>query len=295
MRIVIFLNGSRGAAVLKAILALSDVQVSAVVTPPKFDISSINFLPSGKNIDHLELKDVNAEASLAQLTAYNPNVFLIAGYSTIFKAPLLAIPSLGVLNLHAGPLPDYRGGSPLNWQIINGESSAGISVIRVDEGIDTGPVIAETNFEIGSRDTIRDLHKKANDLFPGLVVEAIIKLKSKDPLGRVQTEANAQYWHQRSDADGHLDFRHMRAVEADRMIRALTNPYPGSYAYCEGHKVRLFAADLPHMCIKGTPSRVCFIQGKGPYVVCAERAILITNYEFEDMPNLRLRHGQYLA
>ena len=221
--------------------------------------------------------------------------FIIAGYSTIFKAPLLAIPSLGTLNLHAGGLPEYRGGSPLNWQIINGESKAGISVIRVDEGIDTGPVLAETSIEIGPRDTIRDLHERANELFPGLVVEAITRLKSKDPLGRVQSETNAQYWHQRSDVDGHLDFRHMRAVEADRMIRALTTPYPGSYAYCEGHKVRLFAADLPSMCVKGMPSRVCFIQGKGPYVVCTDRAILITNYEFENMPNQRLKHGQYLA
>ena len=295
MRIVIFLNSSRGIAVLKAILAASDVQVSAVVTPPTFMKSSLSFLPREQNIQHREIKDVNAEDSLVQLKTFSPEVFLIAGYSTIFKAPLLAIPSFGTLNLHAGRLPDYRGGSPLNWQIINGESKAGISVIRVEEGIDTGSVLAEADIDIGPRDTILNLHERANELFPELAVTAIAKLKSKDSVGRVQTENTAQYWHQRSDADGHLNFRYMRAVEADKMIRAITKPYPGAYAYCEGHKVRLFAADLPQMCVKGMPSRVCFIQGKGPYIVCADRAILITNYEFENMPNLRLRHGQYLS
>ena len=210
-----------------------------------------------KTVDHLELKDINTDASLAQLTAYHPNVFIIAGYSTIFKAPLLAIPSLGTLNLHAGPLPEYRGGSPLNWQIINGESKAGISVIRVDEGIDTGPVLAETIIEIGPRDTIRDLHDRANDLFPGLVVEAITRLKSKDPLGRVQTDANAQYWHQRSDVDGHLDFRHMRAVEADRMIRAISsNRILVLMPIGKGIRCVCLLQTLPHMCVRGMPLAV---------------------------------------
>lgn len=290
-----FLNGHRGVAVLKSLLVSSEVQVSAVVTPPTFMKSSLSFLPRDQNIQHFVLKDVNGDDSLAQLKAYKPDVFLIAGYSTIFRPPLLAIPSLGVLNLHAGRLPRYRGGSPLNWQIINGESEAGLSVIQVDEGIDTGPVLAQANINIGPRDTILDLHKRANEIFPELVGEAMTKLKSKKSQGHVQTEANAQYWHQRSDVDGHLDFRHMKAIEVDRIIRAITKPYPGAYAYCEEYKVRVFSAKVPQMCVRGMPGRVCFIQGQGPYVVCADQAILLTDYHFETMPDLRLNNGQYLT
>ncbi len=295
MQIIIFLNGDRGIAVLKAILLSLDVQISAVVTPLTFTESSLSFLPKEKDIKHLKIKDVNAEDSLDQLQIHSPNIFLIAGYSSIFKEPLLAIPSLGTLNLHAGRLPEYRGGSPLNWQMINGEEKAGISVIRVAPGIDTGPVLAEAEIDISPHDTIRNLHDRANALFPELAVEALTKVKSKDSLGRVLAEDLAQYWHQRNDTDGHLDFRNVTAVEANRIIRAISKPYPGAYAYVEGHKVRLFSVDSPPMRVRGVPGRVCFIQGKGPYVLCSDQSILIREYEFENMTNLRLRHGQYLT
>lgn len=116
------------------------------------------------------------------------------------------------------------GGSPLNWQLINGEDSAGLSVLRVDIGIDTGPIMAETTFPIGIRDTIADLHRKANERFPALVEIALAKLVSKDSGGQVQCEIGAQYWHQRSDADGHLDFARMTAAQVDRAVRATTHP-----------------------------------------------------------------------
>jgi len=294
MQVVIFFNGSRGLHVLNRLLTSTDVQVTAIVTPPTFNESSLANVLNVSLLEHLKIQDVNAEDLLLRLRMLHPDVFIIAGYSTIFKAPLLAVPTHGVLNLHAGRLPEYRGGSPLNWQLINGETKAGLSVIQVDEGIDTGPILAESTIAIDSCDTIHDLHAKANQRFPALVLEAVLKLKSKESFGRIQTDANAQYWHQRNDADGYLDFQRLKAIEVDRVIRAITNPYPGAYAYCGGQKVRLLAAQVPCMCIKGVPGRVCFIQGKGPYIICADQAILITDYQFETESNSRLKHGQYL-
>lgn len=295
MRIVIFINGTRGISVLEHILALAGFEVPAVVTPVAFSNSAFASLQTANHFAHLELADVNSLEAFTKLGAFHPEVFLIAGYSTIFQARILQMPLQATLNLHAGRLPAYRGGSPLNWQLINGEAYAGVSVIRVDEGIDTGPIMAEASFPIGPCDTIVQLHQKANKLFPQLAVSALQSLVSKNSTERAQPEIGAQYWHQRADADGHLDFAGMTAAAIDRLVRAITHPYPGAFAYCDGNKVRIYAAEIPALCLRGVPGRACSVMGKGPYIVCADKAILVTEYLIENQPLRKLVHGQLLS
>lgn len=294
MRVIVFLYGSRGLGVLKHLLGLPDLHVIAVVTPVSFDTSFLTIQKAAGTIAHLRLDDVNSPSSGDCLRAYRPDVFLLAGYRSILNAQLLQVPLLGTLNLHAGGLPQYRGGSPLNWQLINGEDSAGLSVLRVDIGIDTGPIMAETTFPIGIRDTIADLHRKANEHFPALVEIALAKLVSKDSGGQVQCEIGAQYWHQRSDADGHLDFARMTAAQVDRAVRATTHPLSGAFTFHNNDKVRLFATEVPAFCLRGVPGRVCWISHKGPYIVCSDKAVLVTEYQAETQPDFRLSHGQRL-
>lgn len=290
--IVVFLNGDRGLTVLKAVLEFGH-QVAAIVTPGNVKTALLHDILRDHKSPHYALPDVNSLESRKLLADLQPSAFLIAGFSTIFRPPLLDVPRLGTLNLHAGRLPQYRGGSPLNWQLINGEAQAGISVIKVDAGIDTGPVMAETTLPIGPRTTIADLHQQANTLFPGLVLDALDRLENGKP-GRVQAEGAARYWHQRNDADGKLYFQKMSSSEIDRMIRALTKPYPGAWCLYQNRRVRVLSARIPDMVLMGAPGRICWIQGAGPYVVCADRGILLTEYEIEEGHGEKLRHGQYL-
>jgi methionyl-tRNA formyltransferase len=112
--------------------------------------------------------------------------------------------------------------------------------------------------------------------------------------GRIQDAGTACYWHQRSDADGKLDVARLSAIEVDRMVRALTRPYPGAFFHAGGRKVRVFAAQIPDLALRGVAGRICWIEGRGPYLVCADRAILITDYLIEDEPAQRLRHGEHV-
>ena len=295
MRIVIFLNGARGISVLSHILGDARFEVPGVVTPLAFSNRPLAALQAANHFAHLQLADVNAHDSCAALRSFHPDVFLIAGFSTIFRAQLLQVPVMATLNLHAGRLPAYRGGSPLNWQLVNGETSAGVSVIRVEEGIDSGPIMAESSFPIGPRDTIAQLHHKANGLFPQLAVKALQCLVSNNSSGRAQPEIEAQYWHQRTDADGRINFGGMPATAVDRMVRAITRPYPGAFAYSGSHKVRVYSAEIPALCLRGVPGRICYVMHKGPYIICADKAILVTDYQIESQPHLKLTHGNYLA
>jgi len=290
--IVIFLNGDRGKAVLK-VLIQAGYDVIAVVTPLNVDPRALQPTIKDSACAHLTISNVNDPDSIDQLASLQPSIFIIAGFSSIFSPALLAVPRFGTLNLHAGKLPEYRGGSPLNWQLINGEPRAGISVIQADVGIDTGRVLAEKFIPIDSETTISDLHQKANALFPKVVLDALACIERGES-GRPQLEHLARYWHQRSDADGKISFREMTASQADLMVRALTRPYLGAWCFYQNKVLRIFAVKIPSFVLRGVPGRVCFIQGTGPYVVCGDRAILLTDYEIENKKVENIRHGEYL-
>ena len=290
--IVLFFNGDRGVKVLEEYLK-SEHSICALVTPLKINEKILLHIENSKE-NHLISNNVNDEDFIFQLKKLRPQIFVVAGFPQIFKKCILEIPKRGILNLHAGKLPEYRGGSPLNWQMINGESEAWISIIQMDEGIDTGIVLGEVSFSINGSDNIVDLHNKANKLFPQLLFGILDKLDDGSIDTKIQDEKKAQYWHQRNDHDGKLEFDDMTSTEVDRMIRALTKPYPGSWGFYQGRIVRLFSSKIPSISIKGNPGRILYLQGKGPYIICKDKAILITHYEIDGSINEQLKNGERL-
>lgn len=270
--IVVFLNGDRGLCALQALLAAGHGVAAVVVPPGKARVAeAVTALGPPLMVE----ADVNASECLERLRALRPALFLIAGYSTIFRLPLLGLPVLGTLNLHAGRVPEYRGGSPLNWQIINGEPAAGLSVLWTGEGIDDGPVVCETRLPIGPEATIATLHVDANAAFGPLTVEAVSRVEAGER-GRAQDESRAVYWHQRGDQDGRLRPDLRSAVEVYDFVRALTRPYPGAWVMDEtGNRVRILDVRLSGLAVRGQPGRVCRIGGQGLFLVCRDRAVLV--------------------
>ena len=288
MKIVVFANGIRGNLVCRRINH-TDHKILSIVTPK----ANSHFFSNIKTESEIiEAKDINNDEFILRLEKLNPDIFLVAGFSIILSSKLLSIPKIASLNLHAGKLPKYRGGSPLNWQLINGEIKAGLSLIILDKGIDTGNILVQDEFTILDNDDIKDLHSKANSLFPELTLKALNKIK-KGYRGVPQDESKALYWHQRNDNDGEINFKTLKAIEANRFIRALTHPYPGAWAYLGNKKIRFFRASITKERIKGVPGRIVFIQGKGPYIICLYYAILIEEYSIEGDSVVFLKNGQY--
>lgn len=291
----VFLNGARGLSVLAGLVKGGHGVASVVVPENKGNDAEIVGLCQKLGIRLMPTADVNAPSFVHSLAAQQPELLVICGFSTIFRRPLIDAARHGGINLHAGRLPQYRGGSPLNWQLINGESEAGISVVQVDEGIDTGQVFAEARIPIGPEDTISDIHARANALFPDLVLKTIEGIERGDLRGRFQSEIEAMYWHQRSDADGRIHWASMSAEHVHRVVRALTRPYPGAHTKLGDREVRVYGARIPDMKICGMPGRICWIQRQGPFVVAADRALLITDYTVGGKAAERLPNGAYLV
>ncbi len=287
--IIFFSNNTRGIFVLKKLLE-SDFKVILLITCKEKKSLFENFFNKNKI---REISDVNDSSFLKELKSLNPSLFIVAGFPQIFKKDLLKIPSHGALNLHAGPLPKYRGGSPLNWQLINGEKNIGISIIKMKEGIDNGNIIESEYFERNQNDTIADLHKKANQIFPFLTIKAIQKLLDGFN-GFVQEESKAIYWHQRNDEDGFLNLK-KNSTDILLFIKALTHPYKGAWTYYNDTKLRIYSAEKSSFKIQGTLGKILYLQGEGPFMICSDNCIKLTDYKIENNNFSKLTQGTILG
>jgi methionyl-tRNA formyltransferase len=190
----------------------------------------------GFDIDRFGEMDVRDPKIIASLEGYD--LFIVAGYPRIFPKKLLESPKHGTWNCHAGPVPEYRGGSPLNWQIIDGKEDMGISLLQMDEGIDTGPVLNTRSFRLHPHQTIADAHEIANPLFGEMVVECLSR-----PLRPKKQVKSGAYRRQRNDAMGELD-PSWDAERQHNFIRALTHPYPGAWMLRGGKRIRIWRSSI---------------------------------------------------
>lgn len=289
--IIVFLNSERGINVVRK-LKIFGHEILKCIIPINKKYDYVQREIKSIKVECLRIKDVNKKDIIKRLKKLNPKLFLVAGYSTILKNEVIKIPTKGTLNLHAGRLPYYRGGSPLNWQLINGEKKATISLIKINQKIDAGKILQERDILINKFTDINDLHSQANKLFPELVNSVIDKIENTK--GRIQNEKKAVYWHQRNDDDGYIDFKKIDTLQISRIVRALTKPYPGAWANLKKKRVRIFKIEIPKFDLRGTPGRILFIQKQGPYVICNDRAILIKDYKIESDRHMKLKHGQFL-
>jgi methionyl-tRNA formyltransferase len=275
-KVVIFLNGIRGVEVIKYLkkknytidLVVVENKKIIKILKNKFFIKKIYFSKNIKN-------------SYKFLKNFKNNIFISAGFSQIFSKNIIKIPKF-FLNLHAGRLPEYRGGSPLNWQIINNERYYGISIIQVKSEIDAGGIFGQKKIKLRLEDNIQTVHKKVNLEFPKLLYIILEKIIKKRVKFLKQNNQKAIYWHQRNDLDGYIDFRSKKANEVYNFVRALSYPYKGAWALTDNFKkVRILKVKLQKYKIKGNPGHVFFLKKKGLNVVCKDRAIQILSYKFQ--------------
>ncbi len=170
---------------------------------------------------------------------------LICGFPYIFKDKIINEPKYCTLNLHAGKLPKYRGGSPLNWQIINGEKKIGLSVVKINSKIDQGPIVTETKFTLKKNYDIAKVHFISNNLFPKLLYRSIKKILTNPKKNfSKQVKKNSKYYKQRTDKDGKINWK-SNSINIFNLVRATTKPYPCAYAFdSKRRKIKIIKSHL---------------------------------------------------
>ena len=273
IKITLFFSNYRGVGVLNYLLK------------KKLNINKI-FL-SKKYLNKKIIKDVNKtkisfniinslrEIKVINHIKYKTDLSIICGFPLIFKKKIIKLNKFGMINCHAGKLPLYRGGSPLNWQMINDEKYIGISVIKIDGGIDTGDIVAEKKFRLLKKYNIKDVHNIVNKKFPILVFDSIKKVISMKKLKK-QNNKNSIYYHQRKLEDSKINFDKMDAKKLDCFVRALNNPYPNAYFYLKDKIVKVQKIKPKKINLK--PGKIKFLNGNF-YVGCKKNAVRLVNYK----------------
>lgn len=287
---IIFIGASKfGLMCLDRTLQVPGLKVVGVVTAERS--FKISYAPSGvENVLHASFESLAAAhgvpvihltssmsepALVAKVEALEPDAFLVVGwYHMIPRRWRELAPAFG---LHASLLPDYSGGAPLVWAMINGESKTGITLFKMDDGIDSGPIAAQVEEPIRSDDTIATLYARIEERGIELLDCALPLLASGTLRLRSQPESGRRVMPQRSPDDGRIDWSR-DAEFIDRWIRAQTRPYPGAFTDSAFGRLTIWAgrplAERPSNAVPG----LVFRATRGAIgVVCGTGALQVTD------------------
>lgn len=215
--------------------------------------------------------------AVARLRATPMDAMVVAAYGLILPQEVLDIPPQGCLNIHASLLPRWRGAAPIARAIEAGDGQSGVCIMRMEAGLDTGPVLLRETLPITDADTSATLHDKLAAQGAHLIVEALRRLSELVP--ERQPETGVTYAHKIEKAEGQLDFR-QAALPLSRRIRAF-DPFPGCAAQLEGIMVKIWAG-TPCKAPPGAhaPGEILDISPQGLVVACgAGTALLLTTLQ----------------
>lgn len=303
MNVLFVGSKDRGVACLEALLEDGQTIVGVVTTgsvdPDAFWDGSVKEAADARGLQTFTPADINAPSVVDAVQDINPDLITMSGYNQILGPDLLSIPDEGVINLHAGKLPDYRGGSPMNWAIINGEDSGTATIHYATERVDAGDVLLERQFTIEPDDTIADVRAKTLEMFPEMLVEVVQQLEAGIVETRPVDITEGTYWGSRLPQDGRISWTEQSARNVYDFVRALTHPYPGAFTFSGDQKLYVWEVSLLEEDIRHTPGRICMRRGDGRVVAARDRGVLIETVQPEGQKEQAagdyLERGEYLT
>ncbi len=230
----------------------------------------------------LQPEKIRTGAFEAELRELRPELFVVVAYGRILPQSILDLPRLGPWNVHASLLPRLRGAAPIQWAVINGDAQAGVSIMRMKAGLDTGPVAAVATTDIADDDTGGTLAERLAILGADLLGAILPRIVDGSVLTTPQDETRATLAPILRKEDGRLDFSRPARVVSAR-ARGV-DPWPGATAMLDGQPIKLFGARLSDPAagsapVGAVPGTVTAIDDRGVHIACGEGEILFTEVQ----------------
>jgi methionyl-tRNA formyltransferase len=248
MRIVFMGTPDFAAVALAALLDAGRDVVAVYSQPPRpagrgqKDLPSpVHVLAGEKGLPVETPTSLKTGAARANFEGYAPDVAVVAAYGLILPPAILAAPAHGCLNIHASLLPRWRGAAPIQRAIEAGDRETGVTIMQMDEGLDTGDMLLTRKIPIGTATTGGELHNALADLGAAMIVEALALLDAGALTATPQPEDGVTYAHKIDKAETRLDWTQPAADLANK-VRAF-NPWPGTFFELDGQRIRVLAAE----------------------------------------------------
>ncbi|PAV47306.1 methionyl-tRNA formyltransferase [Pseudomonas sp. HAR-UPW-AIA-41] len=282
MRIVFAGTPEFAAEHLKALLGTQH-QVIAVYTQPdrpagrghKLMPSPVKQLAVEHGIAVYQPATLRAPEAQAELAALQPDLMVVVAYGLILPQVVLDTPRLGCINSHASLLPRWRGAAPIQRAVQAGDSESGVTVMQMEAGLDTGPMLLKVTTPIAATDTGGSLHDRLAVLGSQAVIQAVDALAAGTLTGEVQDDSLANYAHKLNKDEARLDWSRP-AVELERLVRAF-NPWPVCHSTLNGEPLKVLAASLGEG--SGQPGQILTTSKDGLTVACGEGALRLTRLQ----------------
>ncbi len=248
MRLVFFGTPDFAVAPLKSLLE-SQHEVIAVVTQPdrqsgrgrKVHACPVKEEALKAGISVLQPEKVKGPEFINEMRTLGPSVIIVVAYGQILPSEIINLPESGCINIHASLLPRYRGASPINRAIIDGENKTGITTMLMDEGMDTGPVLLQEEIEIRPDDTAGSLSDRLSHLGAHLIIKTLEELEQGN-VKPVPQSLESSYAPMMKKTDGLIDWT-KSASELSNFIRGM-NPWPGAYTFLEGGRIKILGVKV---------------------------------------------------
>lgn len=208
-----------------------------------YNYADLSKIATNNGIKYIEIKTEEGERISNHydlIKKISPDVILVSGWYYMIPEKILSLPKEGVWGLHASLLPNYAGGAPLVWAMINNEDFTGVTLFKMKKGVDNGDIIGQRIFRINNIDTIDKLVKKSAEASKRLLNKF---LNQKEIKYINQLESEIKIYPQRSPKDGEIDWSKSPEY-IERFIRAQTKPYPGAWTLIDGKKITIWDAKI---------------------------------------------------
>lgn len=242
-----------------------------VLAPPPVKAAALEL-----GLEVLQPEKLRRRVVREQLTALQADYFVVAAYGMILSPKMLAVPRSGCINVHASLLPRYRGAAPIHWAIVRGERRSGVSIMKMDAGMDTGPTLLTRGIDLDPGETAGSLHDRLAPLGAELLLEALDGLDAGQITPRPQPEQGATLAPMLSKRDGEIDWRRP-AGEVDCWIRGM-DPWPGAFTRLGGNRIKLFDS-VRTSDPGGRPGEVLDADHRGLLLACGEGAVRVSNLQ----------------
>jgi methionyl-tRNA formyltransferase len=306
MRVVFMGTAELSCASLRALMESPDFHVAAVVTQPdrpkgrdlKLQPSPVKELALLASLPVLQPERAREPAFLAELQRLNPDLIAVAAFGQILPASILELPHFGSLNVHTSLLPKYRGAAPIQWAMVNGETETGVTIMKMDVGMDTGAIVSQETTRIHAEDDGETLHDRLAQLGAKLLLRTIPgyiagKLKPKP-----QPTEGVSYAPKIKKQDGLIGWN-QPAESIWNRVRGL-KPWPGAFTHLPGgqrHLLKVWQAEVVQTPVPqkpaGRPGEILQADNAGVIVGCGQGSLRLLALQREG--GRRLPTGQFLA
>lgn len=272
---------------LEALIYFNEVEVVAVVTQPdrpkgrglSLRPSPVKVVAQQAGIPILQPEKRRSQDFLIKIRKLTPELIIVVAYGKILPPELLAIPPRGAINVHASLLPRYRGAAPIQWALIKGEETTGVSIMQLDEGMDTGPVFLMEETEIGPADTAGILHDHLAAIGARALIKTLEGLRKGTILPKPQATTGVSYAPMLQKKDGLIDWSRP-AGEIFNLIRGL-DPWPGSYSFWQGKLCHFYRPKVVEGPAKEAPGVIAGVDDSGLLIATGRGYVLLTEIKVE--------------